>query len=141
MKRRQFLLAGIIIALGAAAKQYHDARQSRIEKMMIAVFHKRLKNLAWTQDEMMQFIHDFMQHRRNQAFLYKVNLLSYFYPVYAYSQLLEMRFLANKIRHFEEVICTRFLLSTDFFYHNNPSKIKYLAYYDPHKMPCSNPLR
>ncbi|MEK7990454.1 MAG: hypothetical protein VSS52_005560 [Thiotrichaceae bacterium] len=138
--RRQFLLGGVLITVGAAAKHYHDARQRRIQKTIITVFHKRLNQLAWTHNDMLQFTQDFMQHPRNQAYLQKINLLSYIYPVYAYSSLLEMTVLAKKIRYFEETICTRFLLSTDFFYHNNPQKIKYLTYYDPHKMPCSNPL-
>lgn len=141
LNRRYFLLAGMGVAVGIAAKQYHDARHSRIQKTIIAVFHKRLAQLNWTYDDMMQFVQDFMQHPRNQAYLHKIDKLSYFHPVYAYTSLLENSFLAGKIRNFEETICTRFLLSTDFFYHHNPQEINYLAYYDPHTMPCSNPLR
>ncbi|MCV6638378.1 hypothetical protein [Candidatus Albibeggiatoa sp. nov. NOAA] len=139
ISRRTFLLSGTV-AIAGASTYYFNARQSRIQKTIVAVFHKRLSQLAWTHDDVMQFTQDFMQHPRNRAYLQKINTLSYFYPVYAYSAVLEMSFLAKKIRNFEETICTRFLLSTDFFYHNNPNQIKYLAYYDPHKRPCSNPL-
>ncbi|WP_353571552.1 hypothetical protein [Candidatus Albibeggiatoa sp. nov. BB20] len=140
ISRRQFLLGGLLFTVSTAAKQYRDARQHRIQKTIIAVFHKRLSQLAWIHDDIIQFTADFMQHPRNQAYLHKINSLSYLYPVYAYSSLLEITPLAKKIRNFEETIVTRFLLSTDFFYHNNPKKVNYLHYYDPHNRPCSNPL-
>lgn len=147
MTRRTFLLTSTLAIVGAAGgfwlfKEGYFNRSDRIARILLAAFDKRIAFLQWDRMEVKQFIQDFMADARNAAFIQKVNKLSYMYPIYTYTNLLEMTHYQNKIQNFEERVISRFLLSTDFFLDNadETQPVTYLSYYDPHRSPCQNPF-
>ncbi|RKZ41103.1 MAG: hypothetical protein DRQ49_06120 [Gammaproteobacteria bacterium] len=133
-----FAVATGIITVKSGYLNTHD----RMTKTIFAVFEKRLSYLKWDKAQVMSFIKDFITHTRNKGYLKKVRSLSFFYPLYAHSNLLERTSLASKLHNFEERIITKFLLSTSFFREgaDETKPVKYLSYYDPYKMPCKNPF-
>jgi len=145
--RRAFLVTSAVTLVGTAGgfwlfKAGYFNQQQRIARILLAAFDKRIAFLHWDRGEVKQFIQDFMADDRNANFLQKVNKLSYLYPIYNYSHLLEATHYANKLHNFEERVISRFLLSTDFFWDgaNEKQVITYLNYYDPHRSPCQNPF-
>ena len=133
-----FALATGIITVKSGYLNTHD----RITKTIFAVFEKRLPYLKWDKAQVMIFIKDFINYPRNKELLKKIQRLSFFYPLYAHTHLLEKTSLASKLHSFEEQIVTKFLLSTNFFHEgaDESKPVTYLSYYDPYKMPCQNPF-
>jgi len=147
MSRRAFIISSTVGIFAVAAsvwtvKSGYLNTHDRMTKTIFAVFEKRLSYLKWDKAQIMSFIKDFITHTRNKGYLKKVRSLSFFYPLYAHSNLLERTSLASKLHNFEERIITKFLLSTNFFREgaDETKPVTYLSYYDPYKMPCQNPF-
>ncbi len=147
MSRRAFIISSTVgifaVATGVwTIKSGYLNTHDRMTKTIFAVFEKRLSYLKLDKTQVMTFIKDFITHPKNQGYLPKIRRLSFFYPLYAHTNLLEKTSVASKIRSFEERIVTKFLFSTNFFREgaDETKPVKYLSYYDPYKMPCQNPF-
>lgn len=137
MKRRSFvkLIAGVSI-LSVSGYAVAPSFES-IVKTMIG---ESIKDLILKRDQIDKFITEateekyWSQFSRSKQEFIKIHYLTA-------NSIVNLPY-GNKYRQYRNEIVGRFLLSTDFFIHNMESgrEINYVRFYNPYKMPCSNPF-
>ncbi len=135
--RRRFLLgAGVGLA---AVLGWRWSASSR-EDAILDILHKRLDYLTLDESGARQFARDFLQRQPNfgTKMLRPISMAGLLYRRTAFDP---HGRLGSAIRLREDHVISRYLFSTDFFRNGADLKrvVRYDAYYDAMRSPCSNP--
>jgi hypothetical protein len=136
MKRRYFILSGLVGVCGLAGWRY---ARSTDEGAITKVVYKKLHYLKLDDAGVQQFARDL----RKVALISspRLRIIDAAGLLYTRPALESDNKLDNAIRHGEDRVVTQYLLSSDFFKNGADEQrtVRYLRYYDP-MIACGNPF-
>lgn len=138
MKRRTFLAAATLGAVGAVAWRVH---RSSHERAIAAILHKRLDYLRLDEAGVQRFAHDFAS--RDILKPRNLKTVDALWPIYRHLPVSWHYAWTTRINYAEERIVSNYLISTDFFVNGEDytKPVMYLGYYDAMTHACGNPFK
>lgn len=138
MKRisRRQLLGGVLFGALGLGGLY--AYENRYRDLVVSIVRDRLSYLDLSQVDLDAFADDFIADRG--AYGIRGRLFAWAYPVIENAGFLNP--MPERTDTFEYRVVSRFLLSTDFFWHGSDETraIQYVAYDNPYVRLCANPF-
>jgi len=137
MQRRTFILSGVGAILGAGALRLALSDQ---RSAVAKILHRRLDYLNLDPQGVAQFAQDIVNHGISGS---KLTLVDAMGPLYTRLDLLPNSRVNVSLRHGEERITSKFLLSSDFFDHGADTSrlVRYLGYFERTDLrACSSPF-
>jgi hypothetical protein len=142
LSRRAFLFrasAGLAV-LVAAPYALYQLKYGKAANVVIAILKRRVGYLRVDPDSFERFASEYLQYKRGHAKqLARLSVVAF--PL-TYLTLYRLLPMGHPLRRLEDNVVTRYLLSTDFFFHDadESRKINYVSFYDPAATPCRNPF-
>jgi len=142
LSRRAFLtsLVGGIAVLVAAPYAFYQWRYGKPTKIIIAILRRRVGYLKCESGSFERFASEYIDYKTEHAA--QLARLSVVALPYAYATLYRWLPMGHPLRRLEDNVVTKYLLSTDFFFHDadESREVRYLSFYEPHLAPCRNPF-
>ena len=142
LSRRAFVasLVGGIAVLTAAPYAFYQWRYGKPTKIIIAILKRRLGYLKHEAGSFERFAKEYVDYKAQHAT--QLARLSAIALPYTYLTLYRWLPMGHPLRRLEDNVVTKYLLSTDFFFHDadESREVRYLSFYEPQLAPCRNPF-
>lgn len=142
LSRRAFLtgaVAGLIVVAAVPYAWYH-LRHGKATRIVLAVLKRRLGYLKVEPGSFERFAAEYVEYKQSHA-KQLARLSAVAFPL-TYVTLYRWLPMGHPLRRLEDNVVTKYLLSTDFFFHgaDESRELKYLSFYDPAAAACRNPF-
>lgn len=142
LSRRAFIAsatAGLLVLIAAPYAYYHS-RYGKATRIVIAILKRRVGYLKTEPGSFERFAREYIDYKTGYASrLAKLSAVAFPLTYFTLYRWLPM---GHPLRRLEDNVVTKYLLSTDFFFHgaDESREVKYLSFYDPATAPCRNPF-
>jgi hypothetical protein len=142
LSRRAFITratAGLLV-LAAAPYAFYQLRHGKATKIIVAILKRRVGYLKTEPGSFERFAGEYVTYKKGYASqLRKLSAVAF--PL-TYVTLYRWLPMGHPLRRLEDNVVTKYLLSTDFFFHgaDESKEVKYLTFYDPSTALCRNPF-
>jgi hypothetical protein len=142
LSRRSFLTraTAVLFVLVAAPYAFYHIKYGKAANVVIAILKRRVGYLKTEPGSFDRFAEDYVHYKRAHARqLSKLSVAAF--PL-TYVTLYRLLPMGHPLRRLEDNVVTKYLLSTDFFFHDadESREVKYLSFYEPSVTPCRNPF-
>lgn len=142
LSRRAFVasLVGGIAVLVAAPYAFYHWRYGKPSKIVLAILRRRVGYLKCEAGSFERFAREYMDYKAEHAA--QLARLSVIALPYTYLTLYRWLPMGHPLRRLEDNVVTKYLLSTDFFFHDadESREVRYLSFYEPQLATCRNPF-